>query len=177
MVITLIGYRGSGKSTVARPLADRLRWKWIDADTVIEQTAGQTIREIFAAEGEAGFRTRERQVMAELLQQEHLVIAAGGGAILSPETRKLMRAAGPVIWLVAGLETLAARIERDTTTAQRRPNLTSQGGLTEIAAVLAVREPLYRECATLVVDTDKLSIEQIVTQIAQHAGLDGSVAE
>src|SRR6185369_11029470 len=151
MVITLIGYRGSGKSTVAAPLAERLGWSWIDADAVIEQRAGCSIREIFAAEGEPGFRRRERDVLSELLRGDKLVIAAGGGAILSAETRADMRAAGPVVWLRASVETLAARIAGDATTAERRPNLVS-GGVQEICDLLAFREPLYRECATIVID-------------------------
>ncbi|HEY2253705.1 MAG TPA: shikimate kinase, partial [Planctomycetaceae bacterium] len=82
MVITLIGYRGSGKTTVAQSLAARLGWSWIDADAVIEDAAGCTIKEIFAAEGESGFRDRERRALAELLTRDKLVLAAGGGAIL-----------------------------------------------------------------------------------------------
>lgn len=165
MVITLIGYRGSGKSSVARPLAERLGWNWVDADTVIEQSAGCSIKQIFATEGEPAFREWERRVMADLLGRDRLVIAAGGGAILNPETRRLMRESGPVVWLQAGLETLHARIREDVTTAERRPNLTSQGGIAEIAQVLAIREPFYRECASLIVDTDSTSIPEIVEQI------------
>ena len=168
MVITLIGYRGSGKTTVARPLAERLNWSWIDADTVIEQTAGCTIREMFARQGEPAFRELERQVMSDLLGRDRLVIAAGGGAILNSETRERLKSAGPVIWLQASLGTLQARIQEDVTTAQRRPNLTRQGGLGEIAQVLAIREPLYRECATLAVDTDTTPLGAIVDQILDH---------
>lgn len=168
MVITLIGYRGSGKTTVARPLAERLGWEWVDADTVIEQKAGQTIKQIFSADGEPAFREWERQVMAELLGRQDLVVAAGGGAILNPTTRQLVRQSGPVIWLQASLETLHARIQEDVTTAQRRPNLTNQGGVAEIAQVLAIREPLYRECASLIVDTDTTSIPGIVDQVVNH---------
>ena len=168
MVITLIGYRGSGKTTVARPLAERLGWNWVDADTVIEQTAGRTIREIFADQGEPAFRELERQVMAELLGRDRLVIAAGGGAILNPETRTRVLQAGPVIWLQASLSTLQARIQQDVTTAERRPNLTNTGGAAEIAQVLAVREPLYRECATLTLDTDTTPIPDLVDQILAH---------
>ncbi|MDB5385659.1 MAG: aroK [Planctomycetaceae bacterium] len=168
MVITLIGYRGSGKSTVAKPLAARLGWNWIDADAVIEERAQRTIREIFAAEGEPAFREWERQVLASLLCQKNLVIAAGGGAILNEETRNLMRQSGPVIWLQADIETLYVRIHEDVTTAERRPNLTNLGAKEEIARVLQVREPLYQSSATLVIDTEGLTIESIVNKILEQ---------
>ena len=82
MVVTLIGYRGSGKSSLAEALAARLGWKSVDADTVIEQEAGCTIREIFATEGEPGFRRRERDVLQRLLVRDDVVVAAGGGAVV-----------------------------------------------------------------------------------------------
>ncbi len=164
MVITLIGYRGSGKSTVAAPLAERLGWSWVDADAIIEQQAGHSIKEIFAAEGEPGFRIRERATLVELLANDRLVLAAGGGAILNADTRQDMRRAGPVVWLRGSVRTLADRIQADATTAARRPTLTS-GGIREIEELLAVREPLYRECASLIVETDSLSVAEIVEQI------------
>jgi shikimate kinase len=167
MVITLVGYRGSGKSSVAAPLAQRLGFRWIDADAVIERQARKTIREIFADEGEAGFRLRERNVLAELLKQDKLVLAAGGGAVLDPETRRLMQESGPVVWLKAAIETLESRITADPTTAARRPNLAG-GGHEEIVRLLAQREPIYRQCATLSIATDGLSVDQIVEEILQR---------
>src|SRR5262249_32412287 len=146
MVITLIGYRGSGKSSVAAPLAARLGWDWCDADQKIEEAAGCTIREIFARHGEPHFRELERQVMAQLLAHDRLVIAAGGGAILDESTRALLCTAGPVIWLRASVDTLHARIAADATTVGRRPALTSRPGPDEISQLLTQREPLYREC-------------------------------
>ncbi len=172
MRITLIGYRGCGKSTLAPLLARRMNCGWVDADVVIEQQAGCTIKEIFAREGEPGFRQREAAVLAELLRRDPLVIAAGGGAILNAQTRQLMRAAGPVIWLQAPLETLAARIAGDATTAERRPNLAG-GGTAEIAQMLAFREPLYRETATLTLDTGSRPPAELVDEIlAQLADRD-----
>jgi len=166
MVITLIGYRGSGKSTVAPPLADRLGYVWADADAEIERIAGRTIREIFIAEHEAGFRRREREALAQLLALDRLVLAAGGGAILDPDTRARMRAAGPVVWLKAPVATLADRIAADPATAVRRPSLAG-GGVAEIERLLAEREPLYRETATLEIDTDGHSALQIVDKIVR----------
>jgi len=166
MVLTLIGYRGSGKSTVAAPLAERLGWDWVDVDAVIEQEAGCTIRDIFAAEGEPGFRRRERNAIAALLQRDRLVLAAGGGAILDAETRHDLQAAGHVVWLRADISTLAGRIAGDPTTAARRPQLAG-GGTQEIANLLAAREPLYRECATQIVDTDNLTVDEIVDLVCQ----------
>lgn len=170
MVITLIGYRGSGKSTVAGPLAAHLGWTPVDADAVIERAAGRTIREIFESEGEPGFRLREREAMRNLLLRDKLVLAAGGGAILNADTRTEVRAAGPVVWLQASVDTLFARISGDWSTAERRPNLVggvTGGGREEIEAVLKVREPLYRECATCIVETDHLATSEIVDRILE----------
>lgn len=164
MVVTLIGYRGCGKSTVAPLLARHLGYGWIDADAVIEERAGRTIREIFAAEGEPGFRRREFDVLCDLLARESLVIAAGGGAILDPRTRVRMREAGPVVWLQAPLEVLAARIAGDATTADRRPNLAG-GGLEEIARLLTLREPLYREAATIELAADQAEPAALAAEI------------
>jgi len=165
MVITLIGYRGSGKTAVAEPLARRLGWSWIDADVVIERQAGRSIREIFECDGEAGFRRMERGVIKELLQGQQLVISAGGGAILDGDTRRDLRAAGPVIWLAASVETLIERIEADGTTPDRRPGLTSQSPRDEVASVLAERLPWYQACATQTVVTDNQTVAQVVDQI------------
>lgn len=169
MIVTLIGYRGAGKSTVAPLLAARLGCDWIDADVELERRAGRTIREIFATDGEPEFRRLERELLAELLRSERLVLAAGGGAVLDPQTRAAMRAAGPVVWLQADVETIARRLSADATTAARRPNLTAAGGVDEIRELLARREPLYRATAQLVVATAERTAGQIVDEIV--AGL------
>lgn len=165
MVITLIGYRGSGKSRVAGPLADRLGWTAVDSDAEIERRAGQSIRDLFAEKGEPHFRQLERQVLAEWLAGDRLVIAAGGGAVLNAQTRRQMRDAGPVVWLTASVDTLAARIGNDATTSQRRPDLTSTGGREEVEHLLAQREPLYRQCAAVSVPTDERTIEDVVETV------------
>ncbi len=165
MVITLIGYRGTGKSTVAPLLAARLGWNSIDADIEIEQRYGQSIAEIFATEGEAGFRSREAAVMSDLLSRSQLVIAAGGGAILHSQTRQAIRAAGPAVWLTASLDTIVSRLAVDPTTTGRRPSLTEHDPRTEIAMVLATRTPLYAETASMTLDTEGRSAAAIVDEI------------
>lgn len=116
MVITLIGYRGSGKSSVARLLAAKLNLTWIDSDDVIEEQAGRSIREIFAEDGEAEFRRLERAVIRDLTNCDSLVIAAGGGAILADENRQAMKSAGAVVWLQASVDNLVQRIQADDST-------------------------------------------------------------
>lgn len=170
MVVTLIGYRGCGKSTVAVLLAHRLNWQAVDADAEIERRAGKSIRAIFADDGEPEFRRIERDVMRDLLSRDMLIVAAGGGAVLNTETRAEMQHAGPVVWLEASVDTLKSRIQADTETASRRPSLTSGSPVAETAAVLAQREPIYREAATHIVATDGQSPEQIADEILEGLG-------
>ncbi|GAB4134957.1 MAG: shikimate kinase [Planctomycetaceae bacterium] len=167
MVITFIGYRGSGKSTLAQIVASRLGWECVDADREIESRAGKTIREIFADSGESEFRKWERAVMSDLLNQNQIVIAAGGGAILNEQTRAEMKAAGPVVWLNASAPTLWNRIQGDSQTTDSRPNLTNDGGFAEVERLLAKREPLYRDCASMEIDVESSDIEQLADSISQ----------
>ena len=165
MIITLVGYRGTGKSTIAAALAGRLGWDAVDADFEIERRAGRSIRDIFESGGETAFRTAERQVMADLLAGHRHVIAAGGGAVLDADTRREMTAAGPVVWLRASLETILARLAADASTRDRRPSLTDKDPRAEVESLLARREPLYREVATCTVDTDGRTPEAIVAEV------------
>jgi shikimate kinase len=163
-LIFLIGYRGSGKSTVGRLLASRLGWAFVDADAVLEERAGKTIREIFADEGEPDFRALESAILNDLCKRTETVIATGGGVMLRPENRALLRQHGFVAWLTAGAGTLWDRIQSDSSTAARRPALTT-GGLAEVEQLLAVREPLYRETADVEVSVDVVSPEQAADAI------------
>jgi shikimate kinase len=168
--IFLIGYRGTGKTTIARLLAERLACDWIDADDEIERRAGKPICEIFTHDGEQAFRDLEANVVAELCRWRRSVVALGGGAVLREENRTAIRLAGTVIWLTATVDSLARRLAADEATPSRRPNLTKSGGLTEIETLLATREPIYRACATLEVDTEEKTPTQIVEEILTRLG-------
>ena len=161
--ISLIGLRGSGKTTIARLLADRLGWSWCDADHVLEERYGKTIRQIFDEEGETSFRDKETAILRELATRSHCVIATGGGVVLRPENRVQLKT-GVTIWLTAAPRLLWERMQADTTTAQRRPNL-AHGGLAEIEETLRIRQPLYEACADWTVDTTAPMPEQVAEQI------------
>ncbi|WP_010584389.1 shikimate kinase [Schlesneria paludicola] len=165
MLITLIGYRGTGKTTIAPRLAQRLKFDWIDADIELERIAGRSIRDIFATDGEPEFRRLERENLVRLLKRNRLVLATGGGAILNDATRLDLRGAGPVVWLKASVEAISKRILVDGGAFANRPNLTTGGGIDEIRTLVAQREPLYQECATISVPTDSLPIDSVVEQI------------
>jgi shikimate kinase len=169
LLVFLVGYRGTGKTTVGRLLADRLGWGWVDCDVELERRAGRTIRQVFAEEGEAGFRSRETALLEEVCGLTRHVIATGGGVVLDPGNRQRLRRAGRVVWLTADAATVWRRLQDDATTAERRPVLTV-GGLAEVEELLRAREPLYRECAHVVVPTAGRSPEEVAAEILSAEG-------
>src|SRR5262249_41226273 len=143
--IYLVGYRGSGKSTVGPLLAGRLGWRFLDADALLEQRAGRTVADVFAAEGGAGFRQREAALLAELAGRERHVIANGGGVVLRAANRRLLRESGYCVWLTGDPATLYQRSQTDPASRGRRPALTGLPGPAEVERLMREREPLYRE--------------------------------
>ncbi len=166
--IYLIGYRGCGKSSVGRKLAELLGTTSVDTDDIVEQMAGKTIREVFENDGEEAFRDMETKAIEFVSgSPERQIISLGGGAILREENRRLIKQ-GLVVWLQASAETLAVRITRDKTSGGRRPQLTAESSmLAEVKTVLAKRYPLYAECAQLQIDTEERSTYRVARQI-QH---------
>jgi shikimate kinase len=169
-MIFLVGYRGTGKTTVARLLAERLGWSWLDADAVLEARFGRSIPDIFAADGEAAFRLMEASILEDLCQLEKHVIATGGGVVLSAANRKRMRQTGRVVWLVADVDTICARLETDSVSGKQRPPLTV-GGRAEVEKLLRVREPLYRACADVIIETARRPAAEIVEEAIRALGL------
>ena len=168
MNLALIGYRGTGKSTVARQLALDLAWDWVDADVEIERRAGKSIAALFADDGEGRFRDLESEVLVELVRRSRMVIAAGGGAVLRDENRRQLERCTHVVWLRASPAAILRRVETDATTAGRRPQLTTAGGEVEVVRLLAEREPLYRQCAKLEVDTEHKTPAEIAGEIIRQ---------
>ena len=154
MNLFLIGYRATGKSTVACELAPRLRMTAVDADAEIARRAGKTIAEIFADDGEPAFRDLETCVVKDLAAREGTIAALGGGAVMREENRQALAGRGKIIWLRASVATIRARLLADPQSLASRPSLTSQGLADEVAHVLAERTPIYKACADFAIDVD-----------------------
>ncbi len=168
MSIVLIGYRGSGKTTVGRAVAVRLGWPFVDADAVVVDRAGMTIRELFDHHGEPHFRRLESAVVAELAGRRDHVIALGGGAVLAAATRAALAAAGhPVVYLRGTPDELHRRIAADPATADARPSLTALGGgLDEVKSLLAARDAVYRSAMTHAVDVVGRTVDELAAELA-----------
>jgi len=167
MHIYLLGYRGSGKSTVASLLAQVLNLPSIDTDDWIESANSQTIREIFEAYGESGFRDLEHQAIEHVSGLAHpAVVALGGGAVLRESNRQLIADSGLRVWLQASPEKLYSRIRADSTSCDRRPKLTDRSGFEEVVKLLSERSPIYAAVADFTVDTDGQTPDQTVEVIA-----------
>lgn len=166
--LILIGYRGTGKTSTGRALASRLGVPFVDADIVLEERLGCSIADLFRERGEGFFRDRESEVLRSIFENpayESAVVSTGGGAVIRPENRELLRTAGVVIHLVADADTIHDRLKTDPTTGERRPQLTSLSDLAEIRALLAVREPWYADCAQATANTVGFSPEQVADHI------------
>ncbi len=171
MIITLIGFRGSGKSSVGPLLAQRLDMSFIDTDQQIEKKMEKSISEIFAEQGEEYFRKIEVETIQALYRKDQQVVATGGGAVLNPQTEQLIKISGPVVWLRADTETTLQRIQNDHATGTVRPALTDLDFEQEVATLLKQREPIYRNASTISVDTVDATPEQIVEKIVQSVDL------
>lgn len=168
--IVLIGYRGSGKTTVARLLSARLGWSLVDTDEWIVQQTGRSIAELFQQEGEAGFRRIESDIISHLKPAGPCVLSVGGGAVEHAENMAVLKRLGWIVWLTAPAETLYARIQADVHTRAQRPALTPLSGLDEVRAVLSRREALYRRACDLEIATDGWTAEQVAQRILDAYG-------
>ena len=160
--IFLIGPMGSGKTAVGKQLARLLDYPFLDSDLEIERRTGADIPLIFEREGEAGFRHREREVIAELSARQRIVLATGGGAVLDAANRDDLKARGWVVYLETSVAQQAERAGR----TRHRPLLQGTDPAQRLGELLRVREPLYRETADLIVPTDHRRVPAVADYIA-----------
>ncbi|MDA2909864.1 shikimate kinase [Nitrospiraceae bacterium AH_259_D15_M11_P09] len=162
MNLILIGYRGAGKSSVGRLLAERLGWDLISTDAEIVRKAGLPIPDIVQRFGWDHFRNLESAVCRELADKDHLIIDTGGGAILRPENVDSLKATGSLVWLRVEVRTIIERIGGDT----QRPSLTGAKSFTdEVEEVLRERQPKYQAAADHIVATDEKSLSEVADTI------------
>lgn len=159
--IILVGFMGAGKTTVGKALAKNLGWRFFDSDIEIEKKTGVSVATIFEIEGEAGFRRREAEMLENLCELEHVVLATGGGVVTNPTNRERLKAAGNVIYLRARPEHLYARVRHD----KARPLLRVENPLQKIRELLGERDAYYLAVSDLVIDVDLQSVKVTVQQI------------
>ena len=166
----MIGLPGSGKSAIGKELARRLRLPFVDSDRYIESQAGCSIASLFEHEGEAAFREREAQALAALADAGPSVIATGGGAVLRSDNRDLLRTRTVCVFLDAGHDLLWKRLRRD----RRRPLLQVPDPEARLRELSAARDPLYRETAHHVVQTDGLPFGRLVDEVVRRVSADNA---
>ena len=165
--IFLVGPMGAGKSTIGRHLADELHLEFYDSDQEIERRTGADITWIFDLEGEEGFRKREENVINDLTDKQGIVLATGGGSIMTKAVRNRLSARGIVVYLQTPIDKQVARTQRD----KRRPLLQKDDPEQVLRELAEKRNPLYEEVADYVVDTDDQSARAVANQIISKIGL------
>jgi len=160
----LVGLPGSGKSTLGRALARRLGMPFVDADTELERRLGVSIPTIFEIEGEAAFRDREQASIAELVVRTGIVLATGGGAVIRPANRERLKANGTVVYLHAEPTTLRERTRK----SRHRPLLNTADPLARLVELYAQRDPLYREVADFVLESDRDHVTRFALNLADE---------
>ena len=164
MNIVLIGYRCAGKTVVGKRLADRLQRRFVDTDDLIESKEGQ-ISDIVKSRGWDYFRAIEKRIVEEISQEDNLVIALGGGAVLDPDNIANLERNGFIIWLKADRDVLRKRMNGDSRTFASRPTLTGKGAVEELDEMIAYRNPFYDKAAKIQFDTSALDVEAVVENI------------
>ena len=165
--IFLVGPMGAGKSTIGRHLADELHLDFFDSDQEIERRTGADIAWIFDLEGEDGFRKREENVINDLTDKQGIVLATGGGSIVTKAVRNRLSARGIAVYLQTTIDKQVARTQRD----KRRPLLQNEDPEQVLRDLAEMRNPLYEEVADYIVDTDDQSARAVANQIISKIGL------
>ena len=161
--VLLVGMMGAGKTSVGRALGQRLGWPYLDSDEEVRRRTGRTVPQLFAEQGEAAFRAEESAALADACSSTHpIVVSVAGGAVLDEGNRRLIGAAGLVVWLRASLATLTQRVGDGRT----RPLLGDDPGAA-LARLYPERARLYEALADLVIDVDGVPVDRVVARIAE----------
>ena len=171
MNIFLIGYRGSGKTSVGSYLSDIIGWPYVDTDFLLVKELGMNISEIVDKKGWDFFRKKETNVLKKLCKNDKQIVATGGGIVLNQENRVNMKKSGKIIWLKATFSTVKKRILLDCKTKDFRPSLTSKKIDEEIKETLLLRKPYYRKTMDFSIDTDNLDIHGVCIGVMTNLAL------
>ncbi|MFC2031854.1 shikimate kinase [Chloroflexota bacterium] len=169
--VALIGFMGTGKSTIGRVLAEKLNKKFVELDVLIEQRVGKSIPEIFQQDGEITFRELEIEVIKEVFRDRNLVIACGGGIVLNKINVDRLRQESITVYLTASPKTILKRVLADEET---RPLLNVPDKVSSIRELLRFRKPFYERSADIKIDTSKMNIDSVVEQIINMLKADES---
>jgi shikimate kinase len=165
MNIVLIGYRGTGKSSVGKRLAEKLRAPFYDTDDLIEAAAGRSISEVVAESGWPRFREMEKEVIRKLAHDRGGVIATGGGAVMDDENAENLKRTGTLIWLEADAETIVGRIRNDAQNREQRPLFSRTGLFRETQEMLEKRTPVYARLSDFSINTATMGMDEVVNEI------------
>ncbi len=168
MNLVLIGYRCTGKTAIGRILADRLAWPLVDTDTLIQERAGRSIKEIVAEGGWSEFRRIEREVVADVAAGDRQVVSAGGGAVLDDANTEALRTGGKVVLLTCAPETIWHRMKADPKTLAERPDLTDSGGVAEVRRLLEERREKYDAACHYRIQTDRFAPDETAGRILTY---------
>ncbi len=162
--IVLIGFMGSGKTSIGKRLSVKMKWEFIDMDDFIEKREGMSVTEIFEKKGEPYFRSVERELCKRFREPKCKIIATGGGVIKNKDNVADLKRGGVIIYLKSRPETIAHNLRNDNT----RPLLMCDDKLGRIRELLAQREPVYNKCADITIDVSELNLEQTLNKIAEE---------
>lgn len=161
--IILVGPMGAGKTTIGRQISRLLGYDFYDSDREIEERTGVTIPLIFELEGEEGFRLREQKIINDLTQKKNIVLATGGGAVLRQENQLALKRSGTIVYLCAGIDDLLERTSKD----KNRPLLQTEDPRKKLQSILTQREPIYRELADIILETNKMTVHAAVKKLEE----------
>ena len=164
--IILTGYRGTGKTSIGKILADLLGFDFIDTDTAIEKRQGESVAELVSRGGWDLFWQKEEDMLLELTGRKNIVIASGGASFMHEEAWEKLRLNGLSVWLTVDLKTICQRLAADAETDDHRPPLTEMGTMDEIAMVLSERQPLYEKSSDIAINTEGKNPEEVAEVIA-----------